>query len=878
MNRMNEFFVQKMLKEIMNKNKNVTSLIGKGFHGTRTPIPIKRYVLENPKWYTPYTPYQAEISQGRLESLFNYQQMISSITGLPCSNASLLDGGSTAAEVLSMCHHKNKGDTFYASDTMHPYILDILKTKSAALNIDLHICEPSKFSLNDDTSGFMLQYPNTYGDVNIPTDLISEANEKKITASCSTDLLALTKYKSPAEFGFDIAFGTSQRFGVSLYFGGPHAAFLATTPEFLRAMPGRIVGISKDQQGDSCFRLALQSREQHIRKDKATSNICTSQALLANIATFYAIYHGNDGLHEIANSIFDKASKLKQFLHIMNYEVKNENYFDTITLDSLYTYQIYSELKEKNIIPFWNSDEPSLLSFTFDETITEEAMDEIFNVLAKYGDVQTSSYNVDYLSIDQKLMRNSDYLPEKIFNSVNGNETKFMRYVNKLADKDYSLTTGMIPLGSCTMKENSAYQLEPMSWDTVANSHPFLPFEYVEGYYELIQKTAAYLKNITGFNNYSFQSNSGAMGEYSALLCMRKYHKNTRKSILIPSSAHGTNFASATLAGLKVVTFDDKLFNNPDDFSLFVEKYKSDLVGMMVTYPNTNGIFQTNIKTITNIIHQHDGIVYMDGANMNALAGITKPSEIGADVCHLNLHKTFCIPHGGGGPGMGPIFCNDKLAPFLPTHCFQVLKESPPKTIGTITASQWSSAALLTIPFSYFALQGDVGIRKSTEQAIRNANYMKDKLAEHYTIVGSEGDVAHEFIIDVSDLKNVSDVDIAKRLIDYNFHPPTMSWPNKSSLMIEPTESESLEEIDRFIEAMISIKNEISAQPELLKNAPHPMKLVCHPWNFPYTMEQAFYPVNGLKNNKHWPTVSRVDDLYGDKNMYTKYTKKKNGN
>jgi glycine dehydrogenase len=468
---MNEFFVQKMLKEIMNKNKNVTSLIGKGFHGTRTPIPIKRYVLENPKWYTPYTPYQAEISQGRLESLFNYQQMISSITGLPCSNASLLDGGSTAAEVLSMCHHKNKGDTFYASDTMHPYILDILKTKSAALNIDLHICEPSKFSLNDDTSGFMLQYPNTYGDVNIPTDLISEANEKKITASCSTDLLALTKYKSPAEFGFDIAFGTSQRFGVPLYFGGPHAAFLATTPEFLRAMPGRIVGISKDQQGDSCFRLALQSREQHIRKEKATSNICTSQALLANISTFYAIYHGNDGLHEIANSIFDKASKLKQFLHIMNYEVKNENYFDTITLDSLYTYQIYSELKEKNIIPFWNSDEPSLLSFTFDETTTEEDMDEIFNVLAKYGDVQTSSYNVDYLSTDQKLMRNSDYLPEKIFNSVNRNETKFMRYVNKLADKDYSLTTGMIPLGSCTMKENSAYQLEPMSWDTVANSH-----------------------------------------------------------------------------------------------------------------------------------------------------------------------------------------------------------------------------------------------------------------------------------------------------------------------------------------------------------------------------------------------------------------------
>ena len=874
---MSEHFVQNFLRTLLSKNKSVTSLIGKGFHGTHTPIPIKRYVLENPKWYTPYSPYQAEISQGRLECLYNYQTMIKNITGLPISNASLLDGGSAAAEALSMssAYTKRKRSLFYVSKNMHPYILDILKTKAWAMDVELKIDDPNSFDITENTIGVMMQYPDTYGFCHgISQDIIRQVREKGGVASCSTDLLALTQLKSPAELDFQIAFGSAQRFGVPMYFGGPHAAFLATETDFLRLMPGRIVGKTKDIMGDECYRLALQSREQHIRKEKATSNICTSQALLANISTLYAMYHGEKGLKKIATEINKNTKHLKDSLEKLGYRIINsDSYFDTITIEHKNAFNIYSNLKDSNYIGFWNKNQPDYLTLALDEVTTQSDLQEILQIMQEITPIRLGESN-SHMPVKNIncMQRHTSYLDDPVFKTINKNETKFMRYVYSLAEKDYGLTNGMIPLGSCTMKENSAYQLEPLSWPEICDSHPFLPEDCVEGYENLIKETGNYLKKVTGFDYCSFQSNSGAMGEYSALLCMRKYHKDKRKTVVIPESAHGTNFASASLAGLKVVKFNDSLFNDLEKFNIFIKNHSEDLVGMMITYPNTTGLFQSDIEKINDIIHKYDGIVYLDGANMNALAGITKLSDIGADVCHLNLHKTFCIPHGGGGPGMGPILCNTKLAPFLPINSLQISREnvhdSESESIGSITSSMWSSASLLTIPFSHFKKQGDVGIRNCTELAIENANYMKNRLKGHYKIIGCGGDVAHEFIIDVSNLKGVTDVDISKRLIDYSFHPPTMSWPRKYSLMIEPTETESKEEMDRFIEAMISIRREIDETPELLKNAPHPIKMVSKPWNYPYTMEEAFFPVETLKKLKHWPYCGRVDDLYGDKLMY----------
>lgn len=864
---MSEFFIQETLKKMMSKNRIVTSLIGKGFHGTITPSPIRRYVLENPKWYTPYSPYQAEISQGRLEGLFNFQKMISSITGLPLSNASLLDGGSTAAEVLSMSntYHKDKRSVYYASNTLHPYIQDILKTKATAMDIDMRIMDPNSFNFSDDTIGFMIQYPDTHGNININHDMLRQARERDIVSSCSTDLMALAIFESPGKFGFNMAFGSAQRFGVPMYYGGPHAAFLATDTRFMRIMPGRVVGITKDRIGNPCYRLALQSREQHIRKERATSNICTSQALLANISTLYAMYHGERGIMDIAKRIYETTCKLKESLEILNYNIQNTSFFDTITIYSINAKEIYDSLKKDDYVAFWDYSNPSFLSITLDETTRPDDIENIVKCFQNTLNMFPASVRTK-VNNDTSIMRKTPYLPDETFHRFNKNETEFMRYAIGLADKDYGLTHGMIPLGSCTMKENSAYQLEPLSWEVVGNCHPFLPKEYVKGYHELIEKTGNHLKNVTGFNHVSFQSNSGAMGEYSALLCIRKYHNNTRKTVIIPESAHGTNFASASLAGLKVKRFNDELFDDIDAFDKFVSKIADDLAGMMITYPNTNGVFQKDVEVICDIIHKYGGIVYLDGANMNALAGVVKPSDIGADVCHLNLHKTFCIPHGGGGPGMGPILCNDKLAPYLPRHVFQSdSNDNNHLSIGTITASQWSSASLLVIPYSHFEKQGENGIKAATKQAISNANYMKDRLKSYYKIdSGDDSEVAHEFIIDLSEFKEITDVDVAKRLIDYCFHPPTMSWPKKSSLMIEPTETETREEIDRFVEAMISIRREIDEQPLLLKNAPHPIQLTKEEWNYPYSMREAFFPVN----KKYWPSTSRVDDLYGDKMMY----------
>lgn len=883
---MRQYSATSKLKTIMDKNKIVTSLIGKGFNNTITPSPLRRHVLENPKWYTPYSPYQAEISQGRLESLYYFQKMVTDITALPFSNASLLDIGSTSGEVVSMSNgfHKNKRKVYHASNKLYPYILNIIESKCEALGLELNVCDLNNISLNENTIGVMLQYPDTHGDVKIPFGLMDEAKEKKVIMSCATDLMALTKFKPPGEFGFDISFGSTQRFGIPLYYGGPHAAFISCSKDFLRFMPGRIVGKTKDSFGDDCFRLALQSREQHIRKEKATSNICTAQALLANMSSLYAIYHGNNGIKEIADDIHKKTEYLHNQLESMNFTIYNNKYFDTITISNAKACDIYLELKNNGYITYYNVDiDIFRLSISLDETISMTDINAIIDIMRNniplanlnFYSIMNRSNTIIYNNAVNNnngklssLMRESEYLKDPIFNWCNRDETKFTRYVNKLCDKDYGLTHGMVPLGSCTMKLNAAYQLEPLSWESVANVHPFLPISHVAGYQELIDTVGKDLKRITGFDHVSFQSNSGAMGEYSALLCIKKYHKGEKKSVLIPESAHGTNFSSASLAGLNVIQFKDSLFDSLDIFEEFVESKKDDLAAMMITYPNTSGMFQKDIESICDIIHKYGGIVYLDGANMNALAGIVKPSDIGADVCHLNLHKTFCIPHGGGGPGMGPIFCNDKLAPFLPTHPFQYPRlENNIDSIGTISASQWSSASLLTIPYLYFREKGTHGIKQATQLAINNANYMKNELEKDYTILN--GNIAHEFIVDVSEFKNVNEVDICKRLIDYSFHPPTMSWPRKGALMIEPTESESKEEMDRFIHAMRLIRKEIEETPEILKNAPHPIKLVSTEWNYNYSMNQAFYPLPHLKYDKLWPSTTRVDDVYGDKLMYS---------
>lgn len=871
---MKQFDAQKLLRSIMNKNVPIKSLIGKGYHGTITPAPLRRNVIENPRWYTPYSPYQAEISQGRLETLFYFQKMVTEMTSLPISNASLLDLGSTAAEVVSIssAHHKDKRNIFFASITMHPYLLDILETKCGAMNIRLCVDKPGNFQVNDSVIGHMYQYPDTYGNIAIPRDLLEESKKQGIVLSAATDLMALTKFKPPGEFGMDIAFGSAQRLGVPLYYGGPHAAFIATKPDFLRFIPGRIVGKTKDVLGNDCYRLALQSREQHIKKERATSNICTAQALLANVSSLYTIYHGKKGIQEIGTQIFELTHSLRKRLNKLGFPIQNQYYFDTITVLDKDAETLYKELEDAGYLTFFDKKEPYLLTLSLDETVTQEDVNNIIEIFSRFE--KTSRINELFDVIDTSLFRTSPILQDAIFDKISRDETKFMRYVSDLAKKDYSLVDGMIPLGSCTMKLNAAAQLEPLSWESVADCHPFAPLKYVAGYQQLIRDFSLDLKKITGFSHVSFQSNSGAMGEYSALLCIKKYHHGTRRNtILIPQSAHGTNFASASLAGFKIVKFDDSLFDDIEKFQTFVEERKDELAGMMITFPSTYGVFQRGIRHICYVIRRNGGIVYMDGANMNALAGLITPAEIGADVCHLNLHKTFCIPHGGGGPGMGPILCNDKLAPFLPTHCWQEPSiGNKSRSIGTISASQWSSASLLTIPYLYFRELGIFGIKKATLKAIENANWMKKRLEKYYDI--SEGEVAHEFLIDVSQLKSITEVDISKRLIDYSFHPPTMSWPKKSTLMIEPTETEDKEEMDRFIRAMISIRNEIDVCPALLKNAPHPINLIHEEWTMPYSMLQAFFPLPELKERKQWPTCARVDDLYGDKLMYQQLREK----
>ena len=867
---MHEQHALNSLKKMMDFNKVFKSFIGKGYHNTVTPSCIKRNVLENPKWYSPYTPYQAEISQGRLESLHNFQTLVKSLSGLPLTNASLLDEGSSAAEVMTMCYsyHRNKRKQFYASETLHPQTLKVLETRAYALDMNLKIDNIDKFELGNDTCGFLFQYPDTNGEINIPYEMILDSKKNSVISTCSNDLLSSCIFKSPGDINVDIAFGSMQRFGIPMYFGGPHPAYLACDGKFLRYMPGRIIGESLDIKGNSCYRLGLQTREQHIKKERATSNICTSQALLANISSMYAIYHGKQGITEIAENIHKLTSMFHNWCISNGLEVINKSCFDTVTFKHKKADWIQEELYKNEILVYRDN---NIISVTFDESSTLEDKSKIVRVVSQKIDEE---WTVNNIKVDNsELLRKSDFLTEDLFRGMD--ELELTRYIHRLADKDYSLVNGMIPLGSCTMKLNPSYTLEPLSWDTVANIHPFSPEFTNFGYKSLVKQTGKYLKDITGFKHCSFQPNSGAMGEYTGLLCIKKYHEineTGRNVCLIPKSAHGTNFASAALVNMKIVGFDDSEFEN---FAEFVEKYKDTLACLMITIPNTSGMYQDNIEQLTKVIHDNGGLVYMDGANMNALVGKVKPDHLGADVCHLNLHKTFCIPHGGGGPGMGPILCNDKLGQFLPGNVFQ--ENDISNSIGSVTSSQWSSASLLTIPFLYlFKNNNDVSV--NTEKAIDNSNYIKERLSNHFTIDQRKSE--HEFIIDLEEFReyNITDVDIAKRLLDYSFHPPTMSWPKLNAIMIEPTESESKEELDRFIDAMILIRGEIDEiingtfglEDNVLKNAPHIFNDALE-WDYKYSMKKAFFPMESLKTYKFWPTIKRVDDKLGDKKMYKCY-------
>jgi glycine dehydrogenase len=871
------------------RNKDTHYMLGLDYQESILPNVISRNLLENPKWYTAYTPYQAEISQGRLESLFNYQTLISELTGLPISNSSLLDTGSASTEALNLAYyyHKEKRHTFFCSDTVHPHIVEILKTRCKILGIHFIVDTISNVDINQDLFGFYFSYPDTFGNIEYPIELIQKLKDNKTLVISQNDVMSLLLLKSPGELGVDISLGSTQRFGLPLWYGGPHSAFFATDSKYLRYVPGRIIGESIDKNGNKAYRMALQTREQHIKKEKAISNICTAQALLANTSSMYAIYHGKTGLVNIAENIYQQTQKLLNILKKLGYRVNQYATFDTIIiyLDDDEKHNIYKLLLSNGI-------ETRLLDngiqISVNETTTDSIIDKLIYLLLKYN---TLNFNIDLYNIhtyehnykfDEDMRRDNNFLNQTIYKYPKS-ENEMLRYLHHLADKDYSLVSGMIPLGSCTMKLNSTTQMIPLSWDTLQNQHPF-QINKPKGYQNMMNQLKDYLLTITGMDDISFQPNAGSMGEYTGLLCIKKYHEtigeSDRNICLIPKSAHGTNFTSAKLAKLKILQYSDDLSLN--QFRELVNTHKDKISCLMITYPNTYGIFDENIKEIIEIIHNAGGLVYMDGANMNAQCGITSPGECGADVCHLNLHKTFCIPHGGGGPGMGTIVVNKKLSPYLPSNIFQDENYSNNKdTIGMISSSDYSSASILAIPYLYLQMIGTSGLKKSTEIAILNANYLKKKLEKDYTIYRENqyGFVGHEFIIDLSEFKSlgITDKDVAKRLIDYSFHPPTMSWPIPNSIMIEPTESENIEELDRFIIAMKNIKREIleikegkySKDNNVLVNAPHSQHDLIN-WSYPYSIEKGVFPVDNLKSQKQWPTHSRINDVYGDKNLKVK--------
>ena len=879
---LSEMAALKKLDKIAKQNVVCRSYIGQGYYGTVTPKVIKRNVFENPGWYTSYTPYQAEISQGRLEALINFQTTICELTSMEIANASLLDEATAAAEAMMLAKRvsKNKSNSFFVDKNCFDQTIAVLETRAKPFGIVLEVGDPQDFE-EKDFFGMLVQYPNKFGDIKDFSKLSNYCKKNKSLLVCATDLLALTLMKPPGEIGADIVIGSSQRFGVPMGFGGPHAAFMATHESFQRSMPGRIIGASKDVSGNLAYRLALQTREQHIRREKATSNICTSQALLAVMAGFFAIYHGPKGLIGIANDVHKKTCVLFNGIEASNHKIINNIFFDTLSIRlNGDVSEIKKRLLDANININWFDED--LVSISIDEATTSHDVADLIFALTKRPTSDLLDYSLDKKAgLNKKMLRTSSFMKQERFHKYHS-ETEMMRYIKRLSDKDIALDRSMIPLGSCTMKLNSASEMAPVSWPEFANMHPYCPIDQTEGYQVLIRDLKNMLSNITGYYDISLQPNAGSQGEYAGLLAIDAYHKkngdNDRSICLIPRSAHGTNPASAMMVGMKVVPVECDSDGNIDlqDLKDKSVTHKDDLSAIMITYPSTHGVFESNVREVCKIVHDHGGLVYIDGANLNALVGIAKPGEFGGDVSHLNLHKTFCIPHGGGGPGVGPIGVVEKLEDFMPSHHKNI------QNVGPVSSTDFGSASILPISWMYIAMMGSAGLKLATMTAILSANYVAKRLSNHYQILykGENNLIAHECIIDVRPFKESSNIDvddIAKRLMDYGFHAPTMSWPVAGTLMIEPTESESRQELDIFCDAMISIRKEIEEIEKgdedpidnILKNSPHTIEeLSSDDWQHNYSREKAAYPLDYLKVRKYWPPVKRIDNVYGDKNLY----------
>nr|WP_202895788.1 aminomethyl-transferring glycine dehydrogenase [Iningainema tapete] len=884
------------LKEIASKNQVFRSFIGMGYYDCITPPVIGRNILENPGWYTAYTPYQPEIAQGRLEALLNFQTMIIDLTGMEIANASLLDEATAAAEAMAMSYGvcKNKANSYFVSRDCHPQTIDVLQTRAKPLGINIIIGDHQNFSFDESEPvfGAIVQYPASDGTIYDYRAFIEKAHAEGALVTVAADPLSLTLLTPPGEFGADIVVGSTQRFGIPLGYGGPHAAYFATKEEYKRQVPGRIVGVSKDAQGKTALRLALQTREQHIRREKATSNICTAQVLLAVMASMYAVYHGPTGLKRIAENIHQLTAILAEGLKRLGYTISSEHFFDTLRVElgkrSLDEILKACETHNINIRVF----DTTAVGISLDETTTEKDIIDLWQIFAQGDGFTLDELDVEKLrrSVSTAFRRTSTYLTHPIFNRYHS-ETELLRYLHKLETKDLSLTTSMIPLGSCTMKLNATSEMVPVTWTEFRKIHPFAPLSQTQGYQILFQQLEEWLAEITGFAGISLQPNAGSQGEYTGLLVIRQYHESRKEAhrniCLIPTSAHGTNPASAVMCGMKVVPVACDSEGNVDlnDLKAKAEKHKLELAALMVTYPSTHGVFEEQIQEICAVVHSHGGQVYMDGANMNAQVGLCRPGDIGADVCHLNLHKTFCIPHGGGGPGMGPIGVASHLVEFLPGHVVighggkNQLATS--NSLGAVSAAPWGSASILVISWMYIAMMGEAGLTEATKVAILNANYIAKRLEQYYPVLykGKNGLIAHECILDLRSLKKSANIeidDIAKRLMDYGFHAPTVSWPVAGTIMVEPTESESKEELDRFCQTMIAIRAEIAeiesgkmdTQDNVLKNAPHTAEsLIIGEWNHPYSREQAAYPAPWTREHKFWPNVGRIDSAYGDRNF-----------
>lgn len=881
---LSEYEILQHLQELAEKNKKARSFIGYGYYRTILPSAIQRNILENPGWYTAYTPYQAEIAQGRLEALLNYQTVISDLTGLPIANASLLDEATACSEAMHMLSEakgrdKKQANKFFIANDVLPQSLAVCETKASGLGIEIVTGDPLNFDFDENFFGVLLQYPGKSGQIVDYTDLIASLNSRGIKTVVAADLLALTLLKSPGEIGADIAVGTSQRFGVPMGYGGPHAAYMACTEDYKRVIPGRIIGVSQDRYGKFALRMALQTREQHIKRERATSNICTAQVLLAVMAGMYAVYHGKEGLEFIAQNIHKKAVRLYDALNQLGYKTVHQSFFDTVQIEAE---GITKDKFESNQI-LLNFFDEGKISIALDEVTSEEELNKLINIFAEIKGKTIGKVEFGEARIPLSLIRTSDFMSNEVFKSYH-TETELMRYIKRLERKDLALNHSMIALGSCTMKLNAATEMLPLSWAGFNTVHPFVPKEYAAGYQEMIKNLENYLSEITGFAATSVQQNSGAQGEYAGLMVIRSYQidkgEGHRNVVIIPESAHGTNPASAAIAGMKVVVVKNLPTGETDieDLKAKLEIHKENLSALMITYPSTYGAFDANIKEVTDLVHAAGGQVYMDGANMNAQVGLTAPGMIGADVCHLNLHKTFAIPHGGGGPGVGPICVASHLAPYLGSH--PLIETGGEKSNTVYSAAPYGSSLILLISYSYIRMLGEKGLTNSTKHAILNANYLKSRLEKYYDVLYTNQNnvVAHEFILDFRPFKKlgIEVSDIAKRLMDYGFHAPTVSFPVAGTLMIEPTESESKSELDRFADALIQIKNEIDEiangdfpqDNNVLKNAPHPMDLLtADEWDFPYSRQKAAYPLEWVMERKFFPPVSRIDDAFGDRNL-----------